>query len=76
MLERENTTVCRIDETTKIGIVVVDNEQVWIGVYDDGGLEGAIINDNEFTLEWATDMLHTYRSQAEKVFLRGRSSVV
>ncbi|MFB6235580.1 MAG: helix-turn-helix transcriptional regulator [Halopenitus sp.] len=76
VLEQENTTVCRIDETTKIGIVVVDNEQVWIGVYDDGGLEGAIINDNEFTLEWATDMLHTYRSQAEKVFLRGRSSVV
>lgn len=67
VLERENTIVCRIDESSKIGVVVVDNEQVWIGVYDDGGLEGAIINNDQFTLAWATDMLQTYRSGAEKI---------
>lgn len=35
--------------------LVKGDEEAWMGVYDvDGGIKGAIVNDTEITMEWAT----------------------
>lgn len=75
VLDCEHCTIHWVEETPEFGIVLIDNDRVWIGVYDDrGGLTGAIVNNDDPALTWAMDTFCTYRSQAEQVLLRGGSS--
>ena len=75
VLDCEHCTIRWVEEIPEFGVVLIDADRVWISVYDDqGGLHGAIVNENSPALTWASDILSIYRSQAEPVLFRGGSS--
>lgn len=77
VLETDNGIVWRLDQKPPFGLVLIDKEVVWFAVYDeDGGLKGTIVNDSDAAVTWATDVVHSYRQQAEQVLVRGGSSAV
>lgn len=72
VLDLEHCTINRVEKTPGFRIVSIDDDRIWVGVYDDhGGLEGAVVNANPPALAWADTLLRTYRSRAEQVHLRG-----
>lgn len=76
VLETDNGMVWWLDQKPPFGLVLIDEEVVWFVVYDEeGGLKGAIVNDGEAAVTWATEVFHSYRQQAEQVLVRGGSSV-
>jgi len=76
VLETDNGIVWCLEQKPPFGFVLIDEEVVWFAVYDeDGGLKGTIVNDSEAAVTWATEVFHSYRQQAERVLVRGGSSV-
>lgn len=76
VIESDSGSVWSLDQSLPFGLVLIDGDIVWIAVYDeDGGLKGAIINDNPATIKWATSMFHSYRQQAEQESVRSQSGV-
>lgn len=77
MLEVENSNIREIEVSPAFGIVLIDNENIWIGVYnDDSGLKGAIANDSQAALEWGMSMVREWRSRANQVVIRGGHTVI
>jgi predicted transcriptional regulator len=76
VLETDNGMVWWLDQKPPFGLVLIDEEIVWFAVYDeDGGLKGAIVNESDAAVTWATEVFHSYRQQAEQVLVRDGSSV-
>lgn len=76
VLETDNGMIWWLEQKPPFGFVLIDAEVVWFAVYgEDGGLKGTIINDTDAAVTWATEIFHSYRQQAERVLLRGGSSV-
>jgi predicted transcriptional regulator len=73
VLDCNHCTIRRVEEAPAFGIVLVDEDRVWIGVYDDRGrLQGAIVNHNAAALAWATDTIRTYPAQSEELSVQNR----
>jgi predicted transcriptional regulator len=71
VFESDTGMVWQHDQKPPFGLVLIDEEVVWFAVYDeDGGLKGAIINDSEAAIIWATEIFHSYRQQAEPALSR------
>lgn len=51
------------------GMLIIDDSEVWIGVYRDSGsaLAGTLHNDSEAAVEWALDLYERCRRKSEKV---------
>lgn len=76
VLDTDNGMIWWLEEKPPFGFVLIDAEVVWFAVYgEDGGLKGTLINDTDAAVTWATEVFHSYRQQAERVLLRGGSSV-
>ena len=64
-----------IRDTPDFGVVLVDENRVWIGVYDEtNSIQGALLNDTPIAVEWAKETLEESRSQGDRVRFRGASS--
>lgn len=50
-----------------IGIALLDDATVWIGIYDDGNLQGMIVADSARAREWARERFERYRDQAQEL---------
>lgn len=75
VLEAENATIWHLDQTIPFGLVLIGERIVWIAIYDeDGGLKGAIVNDTDSAISWATDVFRRYREPATQVIRRGGRS--
>lgn len=61
------------------GLAVVDDEGVWVGIYEPGGgIRGAIINKSHAAIQWGHEKYSSVRARAEvvdqsDVMLRGAS---
>lgn len=76
VLDTDNGMIWWLEQKPPFGFVLIDAEVVWFAVYDeDGSLKGTLINDTDAAVTWATEAFHSYRQQAERVLLRGGSSV-
>lgn len=76
VIESDSGSVWSLDQKLPFGLVLIDEDIVWLAVYDeDGGLKGAIINDNSETIRWATAMFNSYRQQAEQKLSRSQFGV-
>jgi len=70
ILKTDNGIVQGVNQKLPFGLVLTDDKIVWVAVYDDdGGLKGAIINDSEAAITWATEIYQSYCRQAEQVDL-------
>lgn len=50
------------------GLAIVDEEGVWVGIYEPGGgLRGAIINTSKSAIEWGHEQYDEVRSRADVV---------
>lgn len=69
MLETGHGTFSRVEGSAlPYGLVVIDQEGIWIGIYEPGGgLRGAIINTSQAAIEWAHDQYNNVRGRAEAV---------
>lgn len=71
-LKADNCRMWRLEDEPPFGLVLVDREAIWIGVHgDDGGLKGAIVNNTESAISWASDVFYSHQEQGENVLLRG-----
>jgi len=75
MIDLDSCTIRWIKNKPGFGIVLIDDNQVWIGIYDENSsIQGAILNNTSSTVEWARKILQKYRSQANLVKFRNASS--
>lgn len=51
------------------GLIIIDESEVWVGVYRDGGsaLAGTLRNESSRAVAWAVDLYNRYRSDATDV---------
>lgn len=65
-----NCTIWSVETVPTFGVIVVDEEIVWIGAYQDsgGGLAGTLRNDSQEAVEWAVEFFDQWREKAEQVF--------
>lgn len=69
-LEHPNCTIWQAETVPPFGLIIVDQSDVWIGVYQDGGgLIGTLHNDSRPAVEWAQGLYERYREDAEHVVL-------
>lgn len=72
-LSSPNFSLCQLSEPLcpNMGLVLLDESTVWIGVYDeDGNVRGAITTDADPAVAWARERLDDCRTDAREVFLR------
>ncbi len=50
-----------------VGIALLDDVTVWIGIYDDGNLQGMIVADSARAREWARERFDYYRDHAREL---------
>lgn len=68
----------RVETGLEYGLVIIDNEAVWVGIHEPGGgLRGAIINHAEPAIEWGLEQFERVQRRAEPItaddiVLRGR----
>lgn len=57
-LESDNFTLWPVDEVPEFGLIIVDEDVAWIGIYPPAGsgLIGTLRNDTEAAVEWAIEM--------------------
>lgn len=68
----DNCVLWQIDDELPFGLVIVDDEKVWLCVYrDGGGLRGTLANDSDSALNWALDIFRQYRITAHKIRFSG-----
>lgn len=66
--ESDNCHLWQTEEELPFGLIVVDDEEVWLCVYrDGGGLRGTLANDTDAAVSWADGVLEQYRSDAQEV---------
>ena len=71
ILGTENGMVWWLKQLPPFGFVLIDEEVLWLAVYDDdGGLKGAIVNDTDAAVTWATDVFQTYCQLGEQILVR------
>lgn len=65
-LSKSNCRIWPVEEVPEYGLIIIDNAEVWLGVYRQGGigLMGAVHNDTPGAASWATNLWERYRSQA------------
>lgn len=67
-LNHPNCTIWQTDTVPAFGLIIVDQSDVWVGVYQDGGgLIGTLHNDSMAAVEWALALYERYRENAEHV---------
>lgn len=68
ILRADSSVTWRTDDAPSFVLVLVDEETMWLGVHDDsGGLRGAVVNDTDSAVSWATDLFYEYRRNVERV---------
>jgi predicted transcriptional regulator len=80
VMETDRGTFTRVEgQGLPYGLAVVDDEGVWVGIYESGGgLRGAIINKSLDAIQWGHEKYDSVRQRAEvvdssDVMLRGAS---
>lgn len=64
--QKENCTMWQIAQELSFGLITVDNDAVWVGIYDDGGaLHAALGNTTNGAVEWAREVYEQYKRQAD-----------
>lgn len=78
VMETKRGSFCQVEgKALPYGLVVVDDEGVWVPIYESGGgLRGAIINTSPAAIHWGHEQYDTVRKRAEvldqsDVMLRG-----
>lgn len=67
----ENCVLWQTAEELPFGLVIVDDEEVWLCVYrDGGGLRGTLANVTDSALNWALDVFRRYRDTAHEIKFR------
>lgn len=64
-----NSDVCTVSTTPErppYALVVLDDRELWLGINDDRGrLSGAIINDGGEPVDWARDVVASFRTECD-----------
>lgn len=66
-LAAANYAIWRMDQTPDFGLLIVDQAEVWVGIYRDGTLTGTLKNDTQDAVEWALERFKCCRSDAVEV---------
>jgi predicted transcriptional regulator len=68
-ITQENLTVRSTETEPDYGLIIVDDELVWLGVYPEngGGLVGLLKNNSLEAVEWAIEVFASYRADANIV---------
>jgi predicted transcriptional regulator len=75
MMDLQSCTIRRIEDSPDLGVVLVDEDYIWIGVYgQDNTILGAILNDTSPAIEWGREILQEYRSEGNPVLSRSTST--
>jgi predicted transcriptional regulator len=68
LLRADDCVTRRTGDAPSFALVVIDETTTWLGVHDEsGGLRGAIVNDADSAVSWATDLFYEYRQTSESV---------
>jgi predicted transcriptional regulator len=60
--------IFRTDGRTQFGIIIIDQEEVWLTVHGElGETLGTIYNDADYAIKWASENFERYREVAETV---------
>ncbi|WP_248908186.1 helix-turn-helix transcriptional regulator [Halocatena marina] len=67
-ISAHNCSIWPAETVPAYGLIIVDEAEVWIGVYRNGGeLMGTLYNDSSQAVAWAIDLFDSYREQADRV---------
>lgn len=62
-----NCSIWSMEDYPDFGLAIVDQEEVFVGIYRDGSLAGTLRNDTEASVEWATEIFDCCRDDATSV---------
>ena len=75
VLESGRASFRETNEMIPFGLLIIDDETVWVGIYDlEGSLQGTITNDSTDAVAWATEIYQSYRNDSQEVLFQGDSS--
>lgn len=66
-LASANCEVWRMDQTPDYGLIIVDQSEVYVGIYRDGTLAAVLKNNTPESVEWATEVYECCRSNTVRV---------
>lgn len=76
IVDTETSTIRVLPSPPPYGLLVVDDREVWFGVFDEvGNLRGCIVNDSPSAISWAENRFERFLEDSHELVLRSSGAI-